>query len=220
MPAALPPAHEPSPNAGAVTSVLAQLSATDADVGALTGGVAAAEVLAEFARTSAQELAKYFEVLPNHAFPGIVPRATGWRRLFVRSRKVRHRVLAVRYLQAEPTLSLGTTMQSFDVVGYLLALGEDGALRTAMVSEEISIGVSDTLPDTALPFTDERIRNVPSSRSTMRPWQGGNDPEQVAPPEAVLELLRLSATMLHQQMQAQGMMLRRLMGSGEAREGS
>lgn len=174
-------------------------------------------MLAGFTRASAQELAKYFDALPNYAFPGVVPRATGWRRLLVGSRTIRHRVLAVRYLHAEPTLSIGTTMQSFDVIGHLLALGEDGALRTADVHETISIGVSDTLPDTALPFTDERIRNVPSSRTSMRPWQGGNDPEQVAPPEAVLELLRLSPTMLHQQMQAQGVMLRRLMGSGEAR---
>ena len=46
----------------------------------------------------------------------------------------------------------------------------------------------------------------------LRPWLGGNDPTQVAPPETVLDLLRLSATMLQAQQQAQGTLLRRLMG--------
>lgn len=46
----------------------------------------------------------------------------------------------------------------------------------------------------------------------MRPWLGGNDPTQVAPPETVLDLLRLSATMLQAQQQAQGTLLPRLMG--------
>jgi hypothetical protein len=208
----LPPADGSPSTARALTTVLAQLSATDVELTALTGGATAADVLAEFARASALELAQHFPDLPNQAFDGRVPQASGWRGWLRGARTLRHRVLAVRYTVVEPALSIGKTMLSYDVMGHLLAIGEDGALRTAEVNEAISIDASATIPYSALPFTDERVRNVPTSRATMRPWLGGNDPTQVAPPEAVLELLRLSATMLQTQRQVQGTLLRRLMG--------
>lgn len=209
----LPPTDGSEPTTRALTTVLAQLSATDVELTALTGGATAADVLAEFARATAVELAQHFPDLPNQAFDGVVPQVPGWRGWLRGARTIRHRVLAVRYTVVEPALSIGKTMLSYDVTGYLLAIGEDGALRTADVNEAISIDASATLPDTALPFTDERVRNVPTSRARMRPWLGGNDPAQVAPPEIVLELLRLSATMLQAQKQAQGTLLRRLMGA-------
>ncbi len=213
MAAVPPPVDGSSPTAGPLTSVLAGLSEAAVELTALTGGVAAADVLTELARGSALELAQYFEDLPNPVFNGIVPQASGWRGWLRGSRTVRHRVLAVRYTVAEPMLSIGSNMVSFDVMGFLLAIGEDGTLRTGAVNESISIDTSSTLPDIALPFFDERVRNVPTSRTKMGVWLGGNDPAQVAPPEAVLELLRLSATRLHQQKQAQGRLLRRLLGA-------
>lgn len=209
----LPPADGSEPSARALTAVLAQLSATDVELTALTGGATAADVLAEFARATAVELAQHFPDLPNQAFDGLVPQAAGWRGWLRGARTIRHRVLAVRYTIVEPALSIGKTMLSYDVTGYLLAIGEDGALRTADVNQEISVEASATIPHTPLPHTDARVRNVPTSRVRMRPWQGGNDPAQVAPPEAVLDILRSSAAMLQAQKQAQGTLLRRLMGA-------
>ena len=213
MAAVPPPVDGSSPTAGPLTSVLAGLSEAAVELTALTGGVAAADVLTELARGSALELAHYFEDLPNPVFNGIVPQASGWRGWLRGSRTVRHRVLAVRYTVAVPMASIGSNLVTFDVMGFLLAIGEDGTLRTGAVNDCISIDTSSTLPDIALPFFDERARNVPTSRTKMGVWLGGNDPAQVAPPEAVLELLRLSATRLHQQKQAQGRLLRRLLGA-------
>lgn len=64
----LPPTDGSEPTARALTAVLAQLSATDVELTALTGGATAADVLAEFARATAVELAQHFPDLPNQAF--------------------------------------------------------------------------------------------------------------------------------------------------------
>ena len=87
------------------------------------------------------------------------------------------------------------------------------ALRTAAFEESVTILATSTIPVTMLPWTDERIHGVPSTRVRMRPWLGGNDAAQVAPAEHVLELLTLAATTLQRQKAVQGDMLRRLMGA-------
>ncbi len=213
MAAPRPPADGSSPATAALTKVLASLAATDRDVAVSTGGVAAADVLAAFARGAAQELAKHFDELPGRAVDGVVGGATGWRGWFGGTHRLRHKVLAVRCTLVEPALSLGTMMASYDVTGSLLAIGEDGALRTAAFEESVTILATSTIPVTMLPWTDERIHGVPSTRVRMRPWLGGNDAAQVAPAEHVLELLTLAATTLQRQKAVQGDMLRRLMGA-------
>jgi len=72
------------------------------------------------------------------------------------------------------------------------------------------LDVGTELVGVPLLFTDNRTRNVPSSRVRLRTWTGGNDPTQVAPAEVVLETLRLSALLLHEQIRAQGALLKRL----------
>lgn len=201
-------------NDGALTTALSTLRESTAKLETLTGGAGAVEVLAEFARTAALELAQYFDQLPNAAFDGVVPHASGWRRWLPGGRRtIRHRVLAVRYTLAEPALSIGNAMVAYDVVGELLALGEDGMLRVGPFVESISVEPTAKLPDIALPFFDERVRNVPTSRVTMKAWFGANTPAQVASPEVVLELLRVSAVRVQEQQQAQSALLQRLLGA-------
>lgn len=199
------------PSTGSLATVLAGLAAAEADVVALTGGAETAEVLAELARSAARESAQYFDTLSNPAFEVAVARGTGWRRWFSGTRRIRHRTLLVRYQFAVPVEAVGVALISTDVRGHLLALGADGELRVGAIAETLVLDVGTELPVEALPFTDDRTRNVPSDRVRLRTWTGGNDPAQVAPAEVVMEALRLSALLLHEQVLAQGALLRRLL---------
>ena len=199
------------PPASSLAGVLAGLAAAEADVAALTGGAETAAVLAELALSAARELAQYFDTLSNPASEAAVAQGTGWRRWFSSTRRVRHRLLLVRYQFAEPAEAVGVALISTDVRGYVLALGADGELRVGFIEETLLLDVGTELPVQPLSFTDDRTRNVPSDRVRLDTWSGGNDPEQVAPAEIVMEALRLAALLLHEQVLAQGALLRRLL---------
>lgn len=202
-----------APAAVPLSTTLARIAASEAALSALTGGASAADVLAELARLAAAELAQHFEQLPNPAMDGALRRAPGWRGWLQRPPAVRHRVVLVRYTAADPTWasSVGPSLISIDVTGHVLALGDDGTLRVGPFEETLLLDVGTEVPVEPLPSTDPRTRRVPTDRVRLTPWTGTNAPEQVAPPEAVLEALRASAGQLQAQLDGQAAMLRRLL---------
>lgn len=179
----------------------------------MTGGVPAPVMLAELARAAAWELAQHLDALPHPQFEGAVAADTGWRRTFGWRRTVMHRTLLVRYVFATPMDPVGPSMVSTDVTGYLLGLGADGQLRVGPIAETLGLDVGTELPITPVPYTDERTRNVPTSRVRLEPWLGGHDASQVAPAEAVLQELHNAATLLRAQVQVQTALLKRLLES-------
>lgn len=202
-----------SPGVVPLSTALARIAASEAALSTLTGGASAADVLAELAMLAAAELAQHFGQLPNPVMDGALPRASGWRGWLQRPPAVRHRVVLVRYTTADAAWasSVGPSLVSIDVSGHVLALGEDGALRVGPFEETVLLDVGTEVPVEPVPYTDPRVRRVPTQRVRLAPWTGANAPEQVAAPEVVLETLRVSAAQLQAQLDGQAALLRRLL---------
>ncbi|HXD48492.1 MAG TPA: hypothetical protein VN600_06960 [Gemmatimonadaceae bacterium] len=155
----------------------------------ITGGASPRALLGELAQSLAADLATFFDLLPMWQTIGLVTQGRGRLRFFRSHERIPHRVVLARIVSARPPAPLGggytLTIASIAV----LALGEDGVLRSGIVNEQLNLPRDVELTLDPLAWDDMRIRRVPSGSITVRRWEPSGEAHAVAEPGRVIEAL-------------------------------
>lgn len=191
-----------------------QLQQTRAALAAATGGVAAAQVLAELAQSLAGELAQHFDELPMHRFTGRVARGGGVAGRLLPRRAVPHRVVMGRYLQASVPHHAGNGWQRQRATVAVLALGADGVLRTGVQRLYVTIREGNGARRVPVPWDHEHLARIPSRALRVTRWEGGPEPAAVASPRQVIEVLTSLATLVAADMGRDLALLQRYLAPG------
>ncbi len=178
--------HEP---AQAVVRARRELEEVRGALDELTGGASPRALLGELAQSLAADLASYFDVLPMSRMTGVVAQGRAWRRLFRAYARIPHRVVLARFISATPPVPIGAGYTLTLARISLLALGEDGVLRSGIVNEQLNLPKDAELTLDPVPWDDMRIRRVPTSSLIVTRWQADGDPRAVAEPGRVIEAL-------------------------------
>jgi hypothetical protein len=179
-------ASEPST---AVERARRELQEVRGAVDQITGGASPRALLGELAQSLAADLATFFELLPMWQTTGLVAQARGWLRVFRSSERIPHRVVLARIVSARPPIPIGGGYTLTIARIAVLALGDDGVLRSGIVNEQLNLPKDVELTLDPLAWDDMRIRRVPSSSMTMTRWEPNGDPRSVAEPGRVIEAL-------------------------------
>jgi hypothetical protein len=156
----------------------------------VTGGASLRIVLAELAQELASDLAGFFDDLPMERFSGRIDwgeRLGRWR--WTVAPRVWHRIILARFLSATYPERAGVGYTATHARIAVLAMGEDGVLRTGVAKEQIHLPENAELTYDLVGWDDGRIRGVPSRSVRLNRWTGESDPHEVASPGRVLEAL-------------------------------
>jgi hypothetical protein len=157
----------------------------------VTGGAAPGEVLAELAQTLSAELGATFEELPMPRFTGRIA-GGGFAGALLR-RRLPHRLLLGRYLQATVPSQAGVGYtSSFARIG-LIAIGSDGVTRVGQVWEQVILPVGAEMGHLPLRWDDLRLRRIPTRAVRLDRWHGRSEHAPIATPGEVLEALTAAA---------------------------
>jgi len=155
----------------------------------ITGGASPRALLGELAQSLAADLATFFDLLPMWQTTGLVTQGRGRLRFFRSYERIPHRVVLARIVSARPPapISGGYTLTIASIA--VLALGEDGVLRSGIVNEQLNLPRDVELTLDPLAWDDMRIRRVPSGSITVRRWEPSGEAHAVAEPGRVIEAL-------------------------------
>ena len=182
-----PASHE---TAMAVLRARRELQEVRGALNEIAGGASPRALLAELAQSLAADLATFFDVLPMWPMTAVVPEGGKWRSLFRGRARIPHRVVLARIISAMPPFPAGGGYVMTLAQIALLALGEDGVLRTGVINNEhLNLPKDVELTLEPLEWDDMRIRRVPSSTMTLKRWEADGDAKAVAEPGRVIDAL-------------------------------
>jgi hypothetical protein len=181
---------DPTDIQNAILRARSELREVQGALARLTGGASLRIVLAELAQELASDLAGFFDDLPMERFSGRIEWGEGlgrWR--WIVPQRLSHCIILGRFLSATYPERAGVGYTVTDARIALLAIGEDGVLRTGVAKEQIHLPENAELTYDLVGWDDGRIRGVPSRAVRLKRWTGESDPHEVASPGRVLEAL-------------------------------
>jgi hypothetical protein len=178
--------HEP---AMAVERARRELEEVRTALDEIAGGASARALLGELAQSLAADLATFFSLLPMWQTTGLVVQGRRWRRWFRSYARIRHRVVLARIVSAMRPVPIGGGYTLTIARIAVLALGDDGVLRSGIVNEQLNLPANVELTLDPIAWDDMRIRRVPSNSMTMTRWEASGDSLAVAEPGRVIEAL-------------------------------